>query len=71
MLIRFTSANLGGKAAFVRMALSFVSLVWAWFEVPELKSRIFAELDEILSQMTPTRKIKNVMVDSSLASKDA
>jgi SP family general alpha glucoside:H+ symporter-like MFS transporter len=52
------------------MALSFVSLIWAWFEVPELKDRTFAELDEIFAQTTPTRKFKKAMVGSSSSSKD-
>jgi SP family general alpha glucoside:H+ symporter-like MFS transporter len=52
------------------MALSFVSLVWAWFEVPELKNRTFAELDEIFAQITPTRKFKEAMVESTSSSKD-
>jgi SP family general alpha glucoside:H+ symporter-like MFS transporter len=53
------------------MGLSFVSLAWAWFEVPELKGRSFAELDEIFARMTPTRKFQKALVDSSLGSKDA
>ncbi|OOQ86552.1 maltose permease [Penicillium brasilianum] len=69
-LINTDEANLGGKAAFVWMALSFLSLVWAWFEVPELKDRTFAELDEIFAQITPTRKFKIVVVDSNSSSKD-
>jgi SP family general alpha glucoside:H+ symporter-like MFS transporter len=50
------------------MALSFVSLAWAWFEVPELKDRTFAELDEIFARVTSTRKFKQAMVASSLSS---
>ncbi|KAJ6188608.1 hypothetical protein N7519_003516 [Penicillium mononematosum] len=64
-LINNDEANLGGKAAFVWVALCVVSLVWAWFEVPELKGRTFAELDDIFSQMTSTRKFKNATADSS------
>ncbi|KAJ5371187.1 uncharacterized protein N7496_007279 [Penicillium cataractarum] len=69
-LINTDEANLGGKAAFVWMALSFISLAWAWFEVPELKGRTFAELDEIFVRMTPTRKFKKATVDSSSNPKD-
>ncbi|KAJ6111554.1 hypothetical protein N7523_007615 [Penicillium sp. IBT 18751x] len=54
-LINTDQADLGGKAAFVWMALSFLSLFWAWFEVPELKGRAFGELDDIFAQKMPTR----------------
>ncbi|KAJ5726635.1 uncharacterized protein N7483_007992 [Penicillium malachiteum] len=57
-LINTDQADLGGKAAFVWMALCFVSLVWVWFEVPELKGHTFGELDEIFERKTPTRRFK-------------
>lgn len=65
------SANLGGKAAFVWMALSFVSLIWAWFEVPELRSRTFGELDDLFAQKTPTRQFKRIGTEPISSSSNA
>ncbi|CAI7650402.1 unnamed protein product [Penicillium bialowiezense] len=64
-LINTDQANLGGKAAFVWMALSFLSLVWAWCEVPELRNRNFSELDDLFAQKTPTRQFKMAITEPS------
>lgn len=61
--MQFISANLGGKAAFVWMALSFVSFVWAWLEVPELRGRTFSELDDIFAQKVATRHFKKATTE--------
>jgi hypothetical protein len=37
-------------------------LVWAWLEVPEAKSRSFAELDKMFEQKLPTRGFKKAVV---------
>ena len=58
-------ANLGGKAAFVWMALSFLSLLWAWLEVPELRNRTFGELDDMFAQKTPTRHFGKAITEPS------
>ncbi|CAG8196427.1 unnamed protein product [Penicillium olsonii] len=70
-LINTDQANLGGKAAFVWMALSFVSLIWAWFEVPELRSRTFGELDDLFAQKTPTRQFKRIGTEPISSSSNA
>ncbi|KAK9859883.1 maltose permease [Penicillium brevicompactum] len=64
-LINTDQANLGGKAAFVWMALSFLSLLWAWLEVPELRNRTFGELDDMFAQKTPTRHFGKAIIDPS------
>jgi SP family general alpha glucoside:H+ symporter-like MFS transporter len=56
-------ANLGGKSAFLWMALSFLSLIWAWFEVPEFKDRTFSDLDELFARETPTRAFKKQILE--------
>lgn len=68
-LINTDSANLGGKAAFVWGALSILSFVWVWFEVPEVKDRSFAALDYLFEQVTPTRKFKSTHVEQDGASR--
>lgn len=70
-LIYPVSANLGGKSAFVWMALSFLSLVWAWFEVPELMGRTFSELDDIFAQKIPTRQFSKAKAETSQRCGDA
>ncbi|KAJ5341508.1 hypothetical protein N7541_010632 [Penicillium brevicompactum] len=64
-LINTDQANLGGKAAFVWMALSFLSLLWAWLEVPELRNRTFGELDDMFAQKTPTRHFGKAIIEPS------
>jgi hypothetical protein len=61
-------ANLGGKAAFVWMALSFFSLIWAWFEVPEFKDRTYSELDDLFTRKTPTRGFRKQVTGTRLDS---
>ncbi|CAG8947770.1 unnamed protein product [Penicillium salamii] len=70
-LINTDQANLGGKAAFVWMALSFVSFVWAWLEVPELRGRTFGELDDIFAQKVATRHFKKAATEPRSDSVDA
>ena len=62
-LINTDEADLGGKAAFVWAGLCIVGLIWAWFELPEIKGRKFIELDELFARKTPTRKFKSTIVD--------
>ncbi|KAJ5753428.1 uncharacterized protein N7511_007581 [Penicillium nucicola] len=62
-LINTDNANLGGKAAFLWMALSVLSLIWAWFEVPEFKDCTFSDLDDLFTQRTPTRRFKKQNVE--------
>lgn len=47
------------------MALSFLSLIWAWFEVPEFKDRTFSELDGMFAQLIPTRQFKKQAAEMS------
>lgn len=68
-LINTDSANLGGKAAFVWGALSVLSFIWVWFEVPEVKDRSFAALDYLFERVTPTRKFKSAPTEADIATK--
>lgn len=55
-LFNADAANLGGKVGFFFAALSFISLVIGFFEIPDVKGRSFIELDEMFSQRLPTGK---------------
>jgi SP family general alpha glucoside:H+ symporter-like MFS transporter len=50
------------------MALSWLSLIWAWFEVPEFKDRTFGELDDLFAQRTPTREFRKRIAEMSMDS---
>ncbi|KAH7122043.1 general substrate transporter [Dactylonectria estremocensis] len=58
-LINTDQANLGGKAAFVWVGLCGLSLVWAWFEVPEFRGLSAMEMDGLFAAKKPTRRFKH------------
>jgi SP family general alpha glucoside:H+ symporter-like MFS transporter len=55
-LINTDEANLGTKSAFMWAGLTLVSMVWVWFEMPEIKDLTFDQMDEAFALRTPTRK---------------
>ncbi|CAL5871725.1 uncharacterized protein PFLUO_LOCUS5978 [Penicillium psychrofluorescens] len=55
--------NVKGYAGFVWGATAFVTLVWAFFRLPETKGRTFEELDWLFAQKTPTRKFRTTEVN--------
>ncbi|KAK9310942.1 general substrate transporter [Lipomyces starkeyi] len=50
------AGNLGGKVGFIFSALSVIAIAMVWFEIPEMKNRPFAELDEMFEKKIPTRQ---------------
>lgn len=62
--------NLGGRIGFVWMGFSFVSIIWVWFFVPELKQRTLEEVDEMFAQRLPTRKFRNYVSPSGHSAGD-
>jgi hypothetical protein len=48
--------NLGGKIAFLFGSVLTVSIVFAYFFIPETKGRTFLEIDELWRRGTPLRK---------------
>ncbi len=53
------AGNLGGKVGFIFAVLSAIALAIVWFEIPEMKNRTFAELDEMFELKLPTRMFNN------------
>jgi hypothetical protein len=47
------AGNLGAKAAFIFGGCVFLTTIWAWFYVPETKSRTVAEIDELYKSGLP------------------
>lgn len=58
-----TDWNWGAKTGFFWAGFCFFSAIWCWFELPETKSRTFAELDLLFHNKVPARKFKTTDVD--------
>jgi SP family general alpha glucoside:H+ symporter-like MFS transporter len=58
-----TAWNLKGKGGFVWGAFCVLSLLWAFFRLPETKGRTPAELDVLFENKTRTRDFKKMRVD--------
>jgi SP family general alpha glucoside:H+ symporter-like MFS transporter len=63
-LINPDQANGRGKIGFFFGGLSLVSLVWAWFRVPETKGRTYEELDVMFARGVKTREFGGYVVES-------
>jgi len=53
------AANLGAKTAFIFAGCVFVTLIWAYFYIPETKARTVVEIDEMYAINMPMRKWRN------------
>ena len=62
-LINPDQANGRGKIGFFFGGLSLISLIWAWFRVPETKGRTYEELDVMFARGVRTREFKNYRVE--------
>lgn len=62
-LINPDQANARGKVGFFFGGLGLISLVWAFFRIPETKGRTYEELDLMFSEGVKTRHFKNHVVD--------
>ncbi|TAQ88658.1 hypothetical protein B7494_g3008 [Chlorociboria aeruginascens] len=48
--------NLGAETAFIFAACAFITIIWAYFYLPETKARTLAEVDEMYRIKLPMRK---------------
>jgi SP family general alpha glucoside:H+ symporter-like MFS transporter len=53
----------GAKSGFFYAGTCFLSLVWAYFRLPEPKGRTYGELDVLFEQGVPARKFASTVVD--------
>jgi len=58
-----TEWNWRGKTGFFWFSFAFVTLVWAFFRMPETRGRTFEEIDVLFAAKTPTRKFKKAKVN--------
>lgn len=63
-LINPTAWNLVGKTAYVWAGTAFLTLIWAFFRLPESKGKTIEELDMCFAHKVPTRKFKSYRVDA-------
>jgi len=50
------AANLGAKTAFIFAGCVFITLIWAYFYIPETRARTVVEIDEMYAINLPMRK---------------
>ena len=58
-----TALNLRGYTGFIWGSTSFLTLVWAYFRLPETKDRTYDELDMLFARRVPARKFKSYKID--------
>lgn len=58
-----TAWNLKGYTGFFWGGTALLTLVWAFFRLPETKGRSFEELNLLFAKRVPTRQFKNYQVD--------
>lgn len=58
-----TAWNWGAKAGFFWAGTCVLTMVWAYFRLPEPMGRTFAELDVLFEAKTPARKFASASVD--------
>ncbi|CAI6338072.1 unnamed protein product [Periconia digitata] len=56
--------NLGGRIGFIWSAFAFVTLVWVFFTVPEMKGFSIEQLDFLYNNKVATRKFKGYRFDT-------
>jgi len=61
-MINPDQANMRGKLGFFFGGLSCISLVWAFFRIPETKGRTYEELDIMFERGVKTREFKKYQV---------
>lgn len=59
-----TEANWKGKSAFLFAGTCFLSTLWIFFRLPEMKGRTYEELDILFQRRIPARKFKKTEVDA-------
>lgn len=63
--------NLKAKGGLVWAAFCILSLVWAYFRLPETKGRTPIELDTLFERKTSTRAFKTAIVDATYVTSTA
>ena len=58
-----TAGDWKGKTGFFWGGCAFVYFVWAWFRLPEMKSRTYEELDVLFAQRVKARDFSKYNVD--------
>jgi len=53
-----TALNWGPKYGYIWAPSCFISVVWVWFFLPEVKNRTFEEIDEMFEARLPARKFQ-------------
>jgi SP family general alpha glucoside:H+ symporter-like MFS transporter len=61
-MINPDQANMRGKLGFFFGGLSLISIVWAWFRIPETFGRTYEELDIMFEKRLKTREFKGYKV---------
>ncbi|AEO60528.1 sugar transporter-like protein [Thermothelomyces thermophilus ATCC 42464] len=59
-----TAWDLRGKSGFFWGGTAFLTFVWAFFRLPEIKGRTYEELDILFANRTPARKFATSHVDA-------
>lgn len=62
-LLNPTGWNLAGKCGYVWGGTAAFFLVWAYFQLPELKHRSYRELDILFHRKISARKFKSTVID--------
>jgi hypothetical protein len=57
-LINTDEADLGGKIGFIFFGLALPATIWLYFNLPELKGRDYAEIQELFDQGIPARQFR-------------
>ncbi|KAJ4358897.1 hypothetical protein N0V95_002677 [Ascochyta clinopodiicola] len=55
-IINPTAWGLGGKGGYIWFGVAFVTLVWTFFRLPEMKGRTYGELDDLFQREVPARQ---------------
>jgi SP family general alpha glucoside:H+ symporter-like MFS transporter len=59
-----TKWNLKGYTGFIWGATTFLTLVWAYFRLPESKGRSFHEMDILFAKKLPARQFAKEQVNA-------
>lgn len=59
-------ADLGGKMGFFFFGLCVISFIVVYIEVPEMKNRTYAELDEMFEKRLPTRLFSTYVCENAI-----
>ncbi|KAI5304861.1 hypothetical protein KEM56_005798 [Ascosphaera pollenicola] len=63
--------NWKGKTAFFWLAWTILTLIWAYFRLPETKGRTFGELDVMFERRLPTREFGSYKVERVYEERDS